>query len=192
VEDPAHAQNAVRAAQEIEQLINHRRFGADVEFITRVGINTGQMLAGNLGSRFRFDYTLIGDPVNFASRLEALNKVLGTHVLLSEATRVRLDGQFATRELGRFIVAGKTQSKTIHELLGPALETPPAWIATFASALAAFHSRDFESAAALFQRVNEERENGDGPAQFYLEQIAALRTASLPPAWEGAIEITSK
>ena len=85
---------------------------------TRVGVNSGKVLAGNLGSSFRFDYTMIGDTTNFASRLESLNKYLGTQILISDSVHEQLDGKFITRRLGEFRVAGKTHGVVIHELLG--------------------------------------------------------------------------
>lgn len=87
---------------------------------TRVGPHSGRALAGNLGSSFRFDYTVIGDTTNFVSRLESLNKYLGTQVLISDAVRTQLRDRFLTRRLGEFRVAGKTHSVVIHELLGRA------------------------------------------------------------------------
>jgi adenylate cyclase len=189
--DPEHAAKAVLAAWRMhlssEEVVQGHRL------VTRVGINTGEVLAGNLGSKFRFDYTLIGDAVNFASRLEGLNKYLGTAVLLAESTVAKLGDRFTTRRLGEFIVVGKKLPVTIHELLGPAENRAAlTWIETFAKALALFQSREFDAAGNLFRRTRDERNGADGPSQFYLEQIERLNKEGLPPDWNRAIEITAK
>ena len=104
---------------------------------TRVGVCTGEVLAGNLGSPYRFDYTAIGETVNFASRLESLNKVLGTHVLIADTTRQGLGDRFIVRALGNFIVAGKANDVAIHELIAPVGHEPAdlAWLATWDEAM---------------------------------------------------------
>jgi len=117
VEDPAHAQNAVRAAQEIEQLINHRRFGDDVEFITRVGINSGVVIAGPVGAENRHSYSVLGDTVNLAARLEALNKDYGTRILVAESTRVLAGHSFRFRPLGEIAVRGKSEPVSVFTLM---------------------------------------------------------------------------
>lgn len=108
LEDPAHAANAVRAALEIESSINHRRFGDGVEFITRVGLNTGYVVAGPVGAEHRLIYTVHGDAVNVAARLEALNKEHGTRILVAESTRQLAGSGFAFSSLGAVAVRGKS------------------------------------------------------------------------------------
>lgn len=117
VEDPAHAQNAVRAAQEIEQLINHRRFGEGVEFITRVGINSGVVIAGPVGAENRHSYTVLGDTVNLAARLEAINKDYGTRIMVAESTRVLAGHSFRFRPLGEIAVRGKSEPVSVFTLM---------------------------------------------------------------------------
>jgi class 3 adenylate cyclase len=114
LEDPAHAANAVRAALDIEREINHRRFGDSVEFITRVGVNTGVVVAGPIGAEHRAIYTVHGDAVNVAARLEALNKEHGTRILVAESTRQLAGSGFAFTALGEVTVRGKSEPVSVY------------------------------------------------------------------------------
>jgi class 3 adenylate cyclase len=114
LEDPAHAANAVRAALEIEREINHRKFGGAIEFITRVGINTGPVIAGPVGAEHRLIYTVHGDAVNLAARLEALNKEHGTRILVSESTRQLAGNGFAFASLGEVTVRGRSEAVAVY------------------------------------------------------------------------------
>jgi len=189
--DPDHMYKATLAAWRMHEASEKEVLGH--KLVTRVGVNTGEVLAGNLGSAIRFDYTVIGDAVNFASRLEALNKYLGTHILVSETTAKGLNGRFATRRLGDFRVVGKEQAVGIHELLGPApLPEALPWLEPFAAGVAVFCRGDLDAAERQFREVEEVRGGHDGPSAFYLKTIADLRTDGLPEGWTGAIELTSK
>jgi adenylate cyclase len=192
VDEPAHAMRAAEAACDLRCLSEMNVRGKRLR--TRVGVSSGKVLAGNLGSSFRFDYTMIGDTTNFASRLESLNKYLKTQVLISDSVRQQLGENFVTRRLGEFKVAGKTQSVFIHELLCRCAEANGQleWIATFEEGLARFGTRDFVEATELMKRTAHLRGEGDGPAEFYLRKIAALEPTSLPPDWAGVVEFTEK
>ena len=189
--DPEHAMKATLAAWRMHEASEKEVLGH--KLTTRVGVHTGEVLAGNLGSSFRFDYTVIGDAVNLASRLEGLNKYLGTRILLSDTTASRSDNRFIMRRLGDFKVVGKDQAIGIHELLGPVGEANPMpWLGIFARGVASFCRGDLDDAERHMHEVRNLRAGHDGPAEFYLEKIKLLRSEGLPPGWTGAIEITSK
>jgi len=114
LDDPAHAAQAVSAALEIERSINQRTFGEGVRFTTRVGINTGRVIAGPVGAEHRLIYTVHGDAVNLAARLEALNKEHGTRILISESTRQLAGSGFAFTPLGNVTVRGKSEPVPIY------------------------------------------------------------------------------
>ena len=116
VRDPAHAANALRAAMEMQDATRHREF-AGLRIGNRIGINTGRLVAGAVGAKGRLSYTVHGDAVNLAARLEALNKELGTRILVSAATAERVEG-FALEPMGEVGVRGQTERVRIHALRG--------------------------------------------------------------------------
>ena len=123
LDDAAHADHAVEAALDmIVELgkLNERwkAEGRFAELDIGIGVNTGPMIAGNIGSAAIMSYTVIGDAVNLGSRLESLNKQYGTRIIISQATRERLVGRYLYRPLGDVIVKGKTQPVAIFEVIG--------------------------------------------------------------------------
>jgi adenylate cyclase len=188
-----HAERAVLAAWGMHKAGQQEIAGRKLR--TRIGINTGRMLAGNLGSEFRFDYTVIGDATNFASRLEGLNKYLGTDILISETTRAGLSAGIKLRPLGRFLVSGKTTPVAIYEVLGPTAEfsEPAGWLDTFAAGLKHFESGDLAAAESAMRETLRLREERDGPARFYLQQIEKARAAAKEnQPWTGVVVLESK
>jgi class 3 adenylate cyclase len=189
--DADQVRKAVRAAWHLHLASLEECEGFSMR--TRIGLNYDTVLAGNLGSAERFDFAVIGAPVNLASRFEGLNKYLGTDILISESIRAALDGEFATRAMGRFCVVGNPVPQTLHEVLGPAgtAEERP-WLAPFAAALADFVRGDLAAAERGMRDADSRRPGGDGPARFYLETIARLRIEGLPPDWTGVVGFTTK
>jgi adenylate cyclase len=116
VTDQNHADNAVQVAQEILQICRTQTF-AGTYLRTRVGINTGEVIAGNIGSGARINYTVHGDAVNVAARLEQLNKEHGTLGLVSGTTVERLKGEYKFKSLGETQIRGKRSPVQINELL---------------------------------------------------------------------------
>ncbi|HXV76905.1 MAG TPA: adenylate/guanylate cyclase domain-containing protein [Candidatus Polarisedimenticolaceae bacterium] len=190
-----HATRACRAAIEIARAEQAPGDGAGSELITRIGIHTGSMLVGNLGSAQRFDYTAIGDTVNLAARLESLNKQFGTRALVSAETLGATDGTFVTRALGRVRVAGREEPVAIHELLGQngAVTRPDAeTIGRFERAVGDFVAGGFERAAEGFREVRERCGGRDGPSELYLDAIARRRAEPTAGEWDGVIRFTEK
>lgn len=192
IAEPDHAKWAAEAACDLRCLAEIDVRGKKLR--TRIGVNTGEVLAGNLGSSFRFDYTMIGDTTNFASRLESLNKHFGTQALISEAVRLRLDDKFVTRRLGEFRVAGKDVSVVIHELIcrRNGDTTNDEWIECFEEGLEFYRAAEFEKSRAAMNQTRDMRGGSDGPAGFYLEKLTALEAKGPPENWTGIIEFTEK
>ncbi|HTQ30937.1 MAG TPA: adenylate/guanylate cyclase domain-containing protein, partial [Opitutaceae bacterium] len=118
-----HALSACRAALAYRDHLPRinaelERRGQGVRLVVRIGINTGPMIVGNLGSERKKNYTVIGDAVNLASRLEGANKEFGTHLLIGEETERRVRGELISRPIARLRVKGKQQAVQVHELLG--------------------------------------------------------------------------
>lgn len=190
-----HATPACRAAIGMARLQNTLGDRPAGRLQTRVGVHTGPMLVGNLGSAQRFDYTAIGDTVNLASRLEGINKVLGTRALASGEALAATDGSLVHRLVGRVQVVGRAKPVDVHELLGTAGEVtlPDAQgIARFASAFEAYLARRFREAAEGFEEVRRRCGGRDGPSEFYLGLIAGMEAAPPPDGWDGVIRLTSK
>ena len=123
LDDPRHADHAVEAA--LDMLAELRQLnekwvaeGRDAKVDIGIGVNTGPMIAGNIGSDQIMSYTVIGDAVNLGSRLESLNKQYSTHIIISDETRQRLTGQYVFRPLGDVVVKGKTRPVAIFEVVG--------------------------------------------------------------------------
>ena len=129
LDDPGHADHAVEAALEmldaLHELNTRWRAAGHPELDIGIGINTGSMIAGNIGSEAIMSYTVIGDAVNLGSRLESLNKEYGTRIIISKTIRDRFSGRYRFRPLGDVVVKGKTQPVAIFELAGRG-EAPPA------------------------------------------------------------------
>ncbi len=125
LDDPLHADHAVEAALDMLDALRKLNDkwiaeGKDVKVDIGVGINTGPMVAGNIGSDQIMSYTVIGDAVNLGSRLESLNKNYSTHIIISDETRQRLTGRYVFRPLGDVVVKGKTRPVAIFEVVGRA------------------------------------------------------------------------
>ncbi len=189
--DNDHAYHAAVAAWGMHQFSQLDVLGHHL--VTRIGLNTGTVLAGNLGSDFRFDYSLIGDATNLAARLEGLNKYLGTHVLLTEFTWQRISERFVARPLGKFVLMGKSEPVSLYELLGPSVTNViQAQIELFTEGVAHFQAGALAKARACMERSREKHGGSDGPSEFYLREIARLESEGSPCDWSGTIVLDAK
>jgi adenylate cyclase len=184
-----HALRACCAALDMLDALDgvRTRWAGDVAPIeVGIGINSGPMLIGNMGSPQRLTYTVIGDEAHLGARLEAANKDFCTHILMSEATFVQVRGKIAARELDLVTFRGLEQPVRVFELLGeqPLGALPAARLEKFEAALASYRADDFSGALADFEALHAEDE-GDFPAAIYLqrcrERLAAARDADARP-----------
>lgn len=152
------------------------RFNAEPQgrppMLTRLGLHTGDMLMGTIGGSGHYEYRAVGDVINTASRIQALNKVLGTRLLASAETVAGLTG-FVIRPLGSFLLANKANPVSVVEVLGRDAEAAPrmSLCSEFAEALAQVHQRHWQAARQCFEHILA-REPGDGPSRFYAGQCA--------------------
>jgi adenylate cyclase len=187
-----HALRCVRAALRCQvRLAEMRpmfkeRLGKDLKM--RIGINSGPAVVGNMGSHTRFDYTMIGDAVNLAARLEGINKQFGTYTLISQSTMEQMDGAFPVRELSKVAVVGRREPVVVYEpMLPDDVGRRQNQLARFSEGLALFYQGDFPGAEALFSGLAE----ADPAARAYRTKCRELIDHP-PEEWHGVWVITTK
>jgi adenylate cyclase len=190
---PAHALDAVLAARDMqramEKLEPTMRARGWPELRIGVGVNTGTMRVGDMGSRIRRAYTVMGDAVNLASRLEGLTKVYGTGILIGEGTRQSLAG-WVCREVDRVKVKGKLQPVVIYEPIGPEVEVTPLQrdeLAQWQAVLDAYHARQWAVAAERVRHLARERPEFRLYA-VYRDRLQAFEQQPPPADWDGSTQ----
>lgn len=185
VPNPRHAAEACAAALDCQRRLAAQRAAAEragrPPLRIRIGINTGRMLVGNIGSNERLSYTVIGDPVNVASRLEAVNKRYGTEILIGEDTRAAAGDAILARRLDRVAVYGRMQGIDVYELLAMTAEAPalPAWVGSYEAGLEAYAARRWQEAIGHFEAAMTSR-GGDRPSEIFIERCRGY--LAVPPA----------
>jgi adenylate cyclase len=190
---PDHAVRCVRAALRCQAKLDEMRpsfresLGKDLKM--RIGVNTGYAVVGNMGSHSRFDYTMIGDAVNLASRLEGINKQFGTYTLISQTTKEGMADAFPTREVSRVAVVGRKEPVVVYEpvLSEDMNEQKQKTLAIFSKALNLFYRGDFDHARTVFAGITEY----DPVARTYVDKCEEL-LASPPKDWQGVWVVTTK
>ena len=191
VADPAHPAQACRGAlamQRSARALNDEWAKAGLPPLrTRIGVNTGKVVAGNVGTATIFNYTVLGDAVNLASRLEGANKDYGTLIIVGESTWARVSDQFEGRELDWIRVKGKQQPVAIYELAGETGEIDGRrreLFVRYAEGLAAYRAARWRDATAAFAAALE-IDPADGPSQTLAASVAAYLTNGTPSDWDG-------
>jgi adenylate cyclase len=162
--------------------------------LTRIGINTGDMVVGNMGTQKKMNYTIISNAVNLASRLEGVNKQYGTWVLASDSTVLETKGKLLTRRLDRIRVVGINETVRIHEVLELKADAPDALfeqVYLFHKALDIFEEHNWEDAENAFAQVLKLYPN-DAPSRLYVNRCRKFR--EYPPAanWDGSFSVMEK
>jgi class 3 adenylate cyclase len=195
---PDDAARACLAALGCEQALGALRARWEVRGLPRlrfrIGLHTGEMVVGEVGSAERGKYAVVGDAMNLASRIEGANKLFGSRILISQATRERAGDSVECRELDAIRVVGRQQSVRVYELLAPRGGLDPARARAreaFAAGLAGYRARDWDAAQRGFAEAAAQ-DPDDTPARTFLERVAALRERTLPPDWDGVYEMVGK
>jgi len=189
---PDHAQRCVRAALRCQAKLAEmrpmfrERLGKDLRM--RIGMNTGPAIVGNMGSHTRFDYTMIGDSVNLASRLEGINKQFGTYTIISNSTMEQMGGLFPSRELAKVAVVGRKEPVTVYEpMMKDEFEGRRTQFDRFAEGLTLFYRGDFSGAESVFSGLKQD----DPVARSYETKCRDLIDTP-PEDWKGVWVITTK
>ena len=194
---PEHAASACRSALLMQESLNqlNRKWEREKRPTLRVGIgiNTGLMMVGNMGSLRRFNYTVMGDHVNLASRIEGLTKEYGVQIIISESTLRQIGSEFVVRELDLIRVKGKTQPVAIYELLGPASDRAKydELILGFHAGYAKYKAEEWAIAHEIFSSLTSQFPS-DGPSKLFMERCAQFMREPPTDEWDGVFSMTHK
>ena len=187
---------AIRMKRTEEEL--NRKFLADsltpAPLLTRIGVHTGDMVVGNMGTKTKFNYTMMGSNVNLAARLEGVNKQYGTWILTSETAQTQAGADIFTRRLDRVRVVGINEPVRLYEIIEEASRIPAAMkeaVEVFHSGLTWFEKKDWGRASKDFSTVLRMRPD-DGPAKKYLERCNGYKSAPPADSWDGVFNLSEK
>src|SRR3984885_807939 len=193
-----HAEMACQAALEVVQKLSdveaERRAANRPIFQTRIGLHTGEVLVGNIGTQHRLSYSAIGDAVNLSSRLEGLNKLYGTLILASGQTKTETDDRFEWRYIDRVAVLGRSQCTDVFELLGYRGTVSSSNLELrdeYEAGLQKYFDGDFQNAAIHFAAVLTHQPE-DGASQVLLARCHELALSPVPGLWSGIYEMLEK
>ena len=191
LQNERHSILACQSALEMSRQVEEMGGG----FRTRYGLNTGTMIAGNLGHRERMEYTVIGDAVNLASRLEGANKVFGTSIMISEFTEEMVRDHFLTRQLDLIRVLGRAQPVRVYEIVGgddeQTTDQDREMVESFNEILESYASHDWEGAGRLLDR-HLKTFSEDSVALVYRDRCRSFSNSPPEADWDGVYELTAK
>jgi adenylate cyclase len=198
ISQPDHARRACETAldmiERLQQLQADWKQRGIPALEIGIGINTGPMVVGNMGSRDRLAYTVLGDAVNVASRLEGLSKEYGTRVVIGEATRAEAGEMFEYRFLDMVAVKGRSEPLAVYEVISRAGQLEPSKtsvLETYRRGIELYRARRWTEAAALFREILAATPD-DGPSALYLRRSHTLLETPPPPEWDGVYVAKTK
>ncbi len=194
-----HALSACKAALAYQEMLDKimrewKQMGRKNIFRARIGINTGEVIVGNIGSPTRLNYTVIGDSVNLASRLESINKLYGTRIIISESTNSLVQSELKSRILDYVAVKGKTRGVAVYELVGSEnkIEDSQKYlIDTYSKAMDLYKKRDWENAVKLFKDCLETNPH-DKASQVIIQKCREYQKTPPPENWDGVSVLKNK
>ena len=192
-----HARRACRASidmqKKLDKLREHWVGEGYPPILARMGVNTGQAVVGNMGSQQRMDYTMMGDTVNLASRLEGANKAYGSYLMISQATKEAIGDEFVTRKLDLLKVVGKKEPIIVYELMERKLHADEKMlqlVEAYNEAIALYEQRQWAEAFKRFEAI--EKTYNDPPSHTYAERCAKFKRKAPPADWNGVYILKSK
>ncbi len=194
-----HAKHACETALEMQETLNELRKKwakeGKPQLKARVGINTGEVIVGNMGSNTVFDYTVMGDHVNLGSRLEGANKVYKTYIMISEFTYEHVKDDFYTRPLDLIRVKGKTKPIAVYELIGRKSEPLPQYYLDFlelySKGIDAYKNQRWDEGIDIFEHCLKIKAD-DYPCELYRSRCIDFKFKSPGPDWDGVMTLTEK
>ena len=196
-----HAIKACHATLDMQRRLDELRHGWKEQGLPmvyqRIGMNTGDVVVGNMGSSKRFNYTMMGDTVNLAARLESGAKQYGVYQMIAEETEKAARDAIETRWLDYLVVKGKSIPVTIYELIAKKgeLDHDQMWqdvLGLWRDGIAAYRGKNFMQALAKFEEIHNKVRPGDSPSKVYIERCQAFIQNPPPEDWDGVWIATSK